>query len=67
MIEVEQFICRADNFGVLLHDGASELTVAIDAPDAMAIGAALTPQWAIDLLRRHGPWLRRPGEPPSPT
>ena len=34
---------------------------------AMAIGAALTPQWAIDLLRRHGPWLRRPGEPPSPT
>jgi hydroxyacylglutathione hydrolase len=41
MIEVEQFICRADNFGVLLHDGASELTVAIDAPDAMAIGAAL--------------------------
>lgn len=31
---------------------------------AMAVGAALTPQWAIDLIRRHGPWLRRPGEPP---
>ena len=26
---------------------------------AMTLGAVLMPQWAIDLLRRHGPWLRR--------
>lgn len=25
---------------------------------AMTLGAVLTPQWAIDLLRRRGPWLR---------
>jgi hypothetical protein len=24
---------------------------------AMALGASLTPQWTIDLLRRHAPWL----------
>jgi short-subunit dehydrogenase len=29
---------------------------------AMTLGAVLMPQWAIDALRRRGPWLRR-GEP----
>jgi hypothetical protein len=28
---------------------------------AMTLGAVLAPQWAIDLLRRRGPWLRRDG------
>jgi hydroxyacylglutathione hydrolase len=41
MVDVEQFICRTDNFGVLLHDAASGLTAAIDAPDAGAIRTAL--------------------------
>jgi hydroxyacylglutathione hydrolase len=39
--EVEQFICRSDNFGVLLHDPSSGVTASIDAPDAAAIEAAL--------------------------
>lgn len=32
-----QFICRADNYGLLLHDGKTGATVAIDAPDAADI------------------------------
>lgn len=28
---------------------------------AMTLGAVLMPQWAIDALRRRGPWLRRDG------
>jgi hydroxyacylglutathione hydrolase len=39
--EIEQFICRSDNFGVLLHDPARAVTASIDAPDAAAIEAAL--------------------------
>jgi hydroxyacylglutathione hydrolase len=38
---IEQFPCREDNFGVLVHDPASKLTAAIDAPDAAAIERAL--------------------------
>jgi len=36
-LEIRQFICRSDNFGVLLHDPASGLTAAIDAPDEAAV------------------------------
>lgn len=36
-MEITQFICRSDNFAVLLHDEASGLTAAIDAPDGKAI------------------------------
>jgi hydroxyacylglutathione hydrolase len=51
MIEIEQFICRADNFAVLMHDAASGLTASIDAPDAEAIGEALTRHgWALTHL-----------------
>lgn len=38
---VEQFICREDNFGVLIHDEKSGYTAAIDAPDGSAIHRAL--------------------------
>jgi hydroxyacylglutathione hydrolase len=38
---VETFICRADNYGYLVHDIESRRTAAIDAPDAGAIKAAL--------------------------
>lgn len=39
--EIEQFICRGDNFGVLLHDPESGVAASIDAPDAVAIRDAL--------------------------
>lgn len=41
MIEIEQFECLSDNFGVLVHDTESGRTVSIDAPEAAAVEAAL--------------------------
>ncbi|MCZ2327922.1 hydroxyacylglutathione hydrolase [Bartonella sp. F02] len=38
---IEQFICREDNFGVLIHDEKSGYTAAIDAPEGNAIHKAL--------------------------
>lgn len=38
---VEQFMCRSDNFGVLLHDAASGETAIIDAPEEAPILAAI--------------------------
>jgi hydroxyacylglutathione hydrolase len=38
---IETFMCRADNYGYLVHDVDSRKTAAIDAPDAKAIKAAL--------------------------
>ncbi|WP_336293772.1 hydroxyacylglutathione hydrolase [Bartonella sp. CB169] len=38
---IEQFICRKDNFGVLIHDEKSRYTAAIDAPESKAIHHAL--------------------------
>lgn len=32
-----QFICRSDNYGLLVHDGKSGATASIDAPDAAEI------------------------------
>jgi hydroxyacylglutathione hydrolase len=54
-LHIEQFICRSDNFGVLLHDPASGATAAIDAPDGAAVLAALdATQWRLtDLLVTH--------------
>ena len=40
-IAIEQFICREDNFAVLVHDETSGETAAIDAPEAEPIVAAL--------------------------
>jgi len=36
-IDMRTFICRDDNFGLLLHDHKTGATAAIDAPDADAI------------------------------
>lgn len=36
-LEIHQFICRSDNFAVLLHDPETGSTASIDAPDATAI------------------------------
>ena len=55
MVEIEQFICRSDNFGVLVHDADSGRTVAIDAPEATTVEAALERRgWALtDILITH--------------
>ena len=50
-LEIEQFICRSDNYGVLIHDPQSALTATIDAPDASAIEAALQRRgWTLDFV-----------------
>jgi hydroxyacylglutathione hydrolase len=36
-LEIQQFICRSDNYGVLVHDSRTGTTISIDAPDAAAI------------------------------
>lgn len=55
MLEIHQFICLTDNFGVLVHDPATGATAAIDAPDAGPILAALAEkQWRLtDVLVTH--------------
>ncbi len=56
--EIHQFLCRTDNFGVLVHDPASGATATIDAPDAAPVLAALAHKgWTLtDILvtHRHG-------------
>jgi hydroxyacylglutathione hydrolase len=36
-LELHHFICRQDNYGVLVHDRVTGLTATIDAPEASAI------------------------------
>ncbi len=40
-LEIHQFFCRSDNYGVLIHDAESGATATIDAPDAVPIERAL--------------------------
>jgi hydroxyacylglutathione hydrolase len=40
-LDVHQFICRDDNYGVLVHDTVTGTTISIDAPSAPAIAAQL--------------------------
>ena len=40
-IEIRQFTCRTDNFGVLVHDASSGSTISVDAPEERPIRAAL--------------------------
>lgn len=40
-LAIEQFICRSDNFGILVHDRKSGQTLLIDAPEEAAINAAV--------------------------
>lgn len=40
-IEIRQFLCRSDNYGVLVHDEDGGTTVAIDAPEEGPILKAL--------------------------
>jgi hydroxyacylglutathione hydrolase len=36
-LDMHQFMCRTDNYGVLVHDDRSGATASIDAPDAVVI------------------------------
>ncbi len=40
-LEIEQFICRSDNFGILAHDSETGETALIDAPEERAILSAV--------------------------
>lgn len=40
-LEIEQFPCLSDNYGVLIHDAEAGVTASIDAPDADTILARL--------------------------
>jgi hydroxyacylglutathione hydrolase len=40
-LDVHQFPCLSDNYGVLIHDPERNLTAAIDAPEEKAVAAAL--------------------------
>jgi hydroxyacylglutathione hydrolase len=53
--ETRLFLCRSDNYGVLLHDPQSGATAAIDAPEAAPIEAALKKTgWRLtDILVTH--------------
>ena len=40
-LQIEVFLCRSDNFGVLIHDEDTGLTASIDAPEEAPILSAL--------------------------
>jgi hydroxyacylglutathione hydrolase len=40
-LDIQQFPCLSDNYGVLIHDPGAGITAAIDVPDAAKVGAAL--------------------------
>ena len=37
VLKIEQFTCRSDNFGVLIHDTEANVTASIDAPEFQPI------------------------------
>lgn len=50
-IRIDQFMCRADNFGALVHDDATGKTLLVDAPEEKPIIAAIERTgWKPDLL-----------------
>lgn len=57
-LEIVQFMCLEDNFGVLLHDPVSGRTASIDAPEAAAIERELEARgWKLDeilVTHHHG-------------
>lgn len=57
-LQIEQFTCRSDNFGVLVHDPESGATASIDAPEAGPIRLALTRKgWSLSHIlttHKHG-------------
>jgi len=54
-LQFHQFICRSDNYALLVHDPRGGATVSIDAPDADAITGALEAKgWTLtDIFTTH--------------
>lgn len=54
-LEIHQFLCLNDNYGVLIHDSKTGATATIDAPDAGAVKKALQDTgWRLsDILNTH--------------
>ena len=40
-LDMRQFMCRSDNYGVIVHDSRTGATASIDAPDAEAVETEL--------------------------
>ncbi len=40
-LAIDQFMCREDNFGVLVHNPETGTTIAIDAPELAPIEASI--------------------------
>lgn len=40
-LQIRQFACLSDNYGVLVHDPDNDVTASIDAPEAAAVATAL--------------------------
>ena len=55
MLQIEQFMCLSDNFGVVIHDPESGRTASIDAPDAATIADVVRSKgWALtDIMTTH--------------
>jgi hydroxyacylglutathione hydrolase len=50
-LTIEQFTCRSDNFGVLIHDSEANVTAAIDAPEFAPIKDKLAAKgWNLDRI-----------------
>ena len=54
-LEIHQFPCLSDNYGVLIHDPETGATASIDAPEAEAVMAALAAKgWSLShILTTH--------------
>lgn len=47
-LQIHQFPCLSDNYGVLIHDAQDNVTASIDAPEASAVTAALAAKgWSL--------------------
>lgn len=57
-LEISMFPCLSDNYGFLLHDMETDLTAAVDTPDATAILRALAEKnWKLThILNTHHHW-----------
>lgn len=55
VLQIEQFMCLSDNFGVLIHDPDTDRTASIDAPDAATVTEALKAKgWRLtDIMVTH--------------
>ncbi len=65
-LELDLFLCRTDNFGVLVHDPVSGATASIDAPEEQPILGALKRRgWTLTVYSDNpsppGPRLGEPG------